>query len=89
MARNQLNCEGSRPHSRINALEGVVSLPPRILFNTIRQPLLNCVVYLSALIIERCGPNLDREHDSKNCIGFVEPDVSVQPAGKVSLVQTF
>jgi len=35
VAQNQLNCRCSRPHSRITHIEGVVSLTPRILSNTI------------------------------------------------------
>jgi len=34
-ARNQLNCEGSRTHSRITHHEGVVSLTIRILLSTV------------------------------------------------------
>jgi len=33
-ARNQLNCRGSRPHSRMTHYEGVVSLTIRILLST-------------------------------------------------------
>ena len=35
VAQNQLNCKGSRPHSRMTHQEGVVSLTPRILFSTV------------------------------------------------------
>ncbi len=34
-ARNQLNCRGSRPHSRMTHHEGVVSLTIRILLSTV------------------------------------------------------
>jgi len=34
-ARNQLNCRGSRPHSRTAHYEGVVSLTIIILFGTV------------------------------------------------------
>jgi len=79
VARNQLNCRGSRPHSRITHQERVVSLTPRILFNTV-----NSHFWTGLSISLPCFKKGVEQiwlcvHASRNCIDFEEPNVSMQP----------
>ena len=75
--RNQLNCRGSRLHSRTTHHEGVVSLTPRILFSTAKSQLCNGLSISLPCRKGGSNPHLTRIYARRNCEIFEEPDMSV------------